>query len=67
MGHHRGLGAGGLGQPGGVSDCAQPVGTGAEVNPGGRGCGPQPGQERVLLQDAGTDHRRRDRRHGWGG
>jgi hypothetical protein len=46
---------------------AQPLGPGHQEHPGGRGRGPQPGQERLHLQDAEPDHRRhhrRLRRHG---
>ena len=66
VGHHRGVGAGGTDQPGRVPDRAQPVGSGAQVHPGGRGRGSQPGQERVPVQDASPHHRRGHRRDGRG-
>ena len=40
---------------------AQPVGPGAQGDPRGRGRRAQPRQERLLLQDAEPDHRRRHR------
>ena len=40
---------------------AQPVGPRAQGDPRGRGRRAQPRQERLQLQDAGADHRRRDR------
>ena len=43
---------------------AQPVGPGAQGDPRGRGRRAQPRQERVLVQDAGADPRRRARRLG---
>ena len=48
--------------PHGVGADAQPLGPGAQGHPRGRGRRPQPRQERLRLQDAVADHRRRDRR-----
>ena len=50
--------------PGRLAADAQPLGSGAEVDPRGRGRRPLARQERLLLQDAVADHRRHVRRAG---
>ena len=62
MEHRRRMVAGAPGRAPGLAVDAQPLGPGREGDPGGRGCGQGAGQERVRVQDAEPDRRRRDRR-----